>query len=65
MLMFPLPSDDLYFYLWVIPYQVTRQPHGWHLIILFQLKPWEAFKKKILSWKLQLHSSYGSKVISP
>ena len=32
--------------------------------ILLQLKPYDVFIKKKLSWKFQLHSSYGSKIIT-
>ena len=32
--------------------------------ILLKLKPKDALTSKILSWKFQLHSSYGSKIIT-
>ena len=32
--------------------------------ILLKLKPYDVFMNKMLSWKFQLHSSYGSKIIT-
>ena len=51
----------------VIPCQITRWSHGWHLRFYWNLNhmmPCLHMMKTILSWKFQFYSLYGLKIIT-